>query len=71
MCQAFRMVRVCHCRSTRTDAILATYIYEQGVDIGSLAITHFKAQMQPSSVGTYLPMARMHEPSVVRHNLHA
>ena len=45
------------CQSGCPD--LATYIYKQGVDIDSPAITTFVVQMQPSSEGTHLPMARM------------
>ena len=45
------------CQSGCPD--LATYIYEQGVDIDSPAITSFMVQMQPSSEGTHLSMARM------------
>ena len=70
MWQPFRMVRVCHCKSTLTDAIPRRvsigvsrpghlHLQTGGVDIDSPAITTFVVQMQPSSEGTHLPMARM------------
>ena len=58
------------CQSECPD--LATYIYEQGVEIDSPAITNFMVQMQPSSKGTHLPMARVRlSPLWCAHNLYA